>query len=133
MMPRLYNRVAVAAAYHAHIAKLIRTLEPHLSIKQKRALKKEGKYKGQQERYPGGLDEKARPICAGYVSQMIVGMADVGFSFFDFTLLSYFKEIEISTSFLLGNTFERANVDFHTIHSRGGSTNTLLSVMLRRH
>lgn len=76
-MPRLYNRVAVAAAYHAHIPKLIRTLEPHLTIAQKKQLKKEGKYKGQQERYPSGLSEKARPICATYVSQMIVGMADV--------------------------------------------------------
>ena len=78
MMPRLYHRIAVAAMFHAHIPKLIRALEPHLSIAQKKQLKKEGKYKGQQERYSTGLDEKAKPICAGYVRQMVVGAADPG-------------------------------------------------------
>ena len=78
MMPRLYSRVAVAAMFHAHIPKLIRTLEPLLTIKQKKQLKKEGKYKGQQERYPSGLDEKAHPINATYVRQMIVGRMDPG-------------------------------------------------------
>lgn len=77
-MPRLYERIVVAAQFHAHIPKLIRTLEPHLSIAQKKQLKKEGKYKGQQERYPSGLDEKARPTCASYVRQMIVGFVDPG-------------------------------------------------------
>ncbi|KAE9969368.1 hypothetical protein EG327_010662 [Venturia inaequalis] len=51
MMPLLHKRVAAAAAYHAHIPKLIRTLEPHLTITQKKQLKTEGKYKGQQARY----------------------------------------------------------------------------------
>ncbi|TVY20935.1 hypothetical protein LARI1_G001395 [Lachnellula arida] len=78
MMPRLYHRIAVAAMFHAHIPKLIRTLEPHLSIAQKNQLKKEGKYRGQQERYPTGLDEKAKPLCAGYVRQLVVGVADPG-------------------------------------------------------
>lgn len=78
MMPRLYDRIAVAAMFHAHIPKLIRTLEPHLTIAQKKQLKKEGKYKGQQERYPTGLNESAKPICATYVRQMIVGAADPG-------------------------------------------------------
>jgi hypothetical protein len=78
MMPRLYGRIAVAAMFHAHIPKLIRTLEPHLTIAQKKQLKKEGKYKGQQERYPRGLDEKAKPICASYVRQIIVGVVDPG-------------------------------------------------------
>lgn len=77
-MPRLYERIVVAAVYHAHIPKLIRTLEPHLTIAQKKQLKKEGKYKGQQERYPSGLDEKAKPTCASYVRQLIVGRADPG-------------------------------------------------------
>ena len=78
MMPRLYGRIAVAAMFHAHIAKLIRTLEPHLTVKQKKQLKKEGKYKGQQEAYPTGLNEKLMPICAGYVKQLVVGVADPG-------------------------------------------------------
>ncbi|KAK6213989.1 hypothetical protein LQW54_004763 [Pestalotiopsis sp. IQ-011] len=45
MMPRLYGRIAVAAMFHAHIPKLIRTLEPHLSIAQKKQLKSEGHVK----------------------------------------------------------------------------------------
>ena len=73
MMPRLYERIAVAAMFHAHIPKLIRTLEPHLSIAQKKLLKKEGKYKGQQDRYSSGLDETAKPICATHVRQLVVG------------------------------------------------------------
>jgi len=77
-MPRLYGRIAVAAMFHAHIPKLIRTLEPLLTIKQKKQLKKEGKYKGQQENYPRGLDENATPICASYVRQLVIGAADPG-------------------------------------------------------
>ncbi|KAK8855118.1 hypothetical protein PGQ11_011030 [Apiospora arundinis] len=76
--PRLYARVAVHASYHAHIAKLIRTLEPLLTIAQKRQLKKEGKYKGQQERYPTTLDPNFKPICTQYVGQLIVGRVDPG-------------------------------------------------------
>ncbi|KAF7516311.1 hypothetical protein G7054_g14212 [Neopestalotiopsis clavispora] len=71
MMPRLYGRVVVASMFHAHIAKLIRTLEPLLSIAVKKQLKKEGKYKGQQEKYRTGLNEKAIPACAGYVKQYV--------------------------------------------------------------
>jgi hypothetical protein len=78
MMPRLYRRIAVAAMFHAHIPKLIRTLEPHLTIEQKKQLKREGKYRGQQERYPSGLDEQATPFCASYVRQLVVGVADPG-------------------------------------------------------
>ncbi|ETS83800.1 hypothetical protein PFICI_05676 [Pestalotiopsis fici W106-1] len=78
MMPRLYGRVVVASMFHAHIAKLIRTLEPLLSIAQKKQLKKEGKYKGQQEKYPTGLNEKAIPACAGYAKQFVVGYCNPG-------------------------------------------------------
>ncbi|RDI77850.1 hypothetical protein Vi05172_g12170 [Venturia inaequalis] len=72
MMPLLHKRVAAAAAYHAHIPKLIRTLEPHLTITQKKQLKTEGKYKGQQARYPSYLDANEVPTCASYVQQMVV-------------------------------------------------------------
>lgn len=78
VMPRLYGRIAVAAMFHAHIPKLIRTLEPHLTIAQKKQLKKEGKYKGQAERYPTILNEKSKPICAAYVRQLVIGVADPG-------------------------------------------------------
>lgn len=78
MIHRLYHRIAVAAMFHAHIPKVIRTLEPHLSIKQKKQLKKEGKYKGQQEKYARGLDEDKIPICASQVRQMVIGASDPG-------------------------------------------------------
>ncbi|KAH8655836.1 hypothetical protein BX600DRAFT_470396 [Xylariales sp. PMI_506] len=78
LMPRLYGRISVAAMFHAHIPKLIRTLEPHMTIAQKKQLKKEGKYKGQQERYRRSADENAKPICATHVRQLVVGVADPG-------------------------------------------------------
>ncbi|KAF1817037.1 hypothetical protein P152DRAFT_387111 [Eremomyces bilateralis CBS 781.70] len=78
MMPLLHKRVAVAVMFHAHISKLIRALEPHLTIAQKRQLKKEGNYKGQQERYPSHLDANAKPASASHVREMVVGVADPG-------------------------------------------------------
>ncbi|CAM1501380.1 Fc.00g105420.m01.CDS01 [Cosmosporella sp. VM-42] len=78
LMPRLHKRVAIAAMFHAHISKLIRALEPHLTIAQKKQLKKEGKYKGQQDRYSSHLDENAKPVCANYVRQIVVGVANPG-------------------------------------------------------
>lgn len=77
-MPVLHKRIIVAAAYHAHIAQLIRTLEPHLTIAQKKQLKKEGKYKGQQERYSSNLDAHLKPACTNYVRQIVVGHSDPG-------------------------------------------------------
>jgi hypothetical protein len=78
MMPLLHKRIAVAAMFHAHISKLIRALEPHLTIAQKRQLKNEGKYKGQQERYSSKLDANAKPAIASYVRQIVAGIADPG-------------------------------------------------------
>ncbi|KAI9150527.1 MFS transporter prlG [Paramyrothecium foliicola] len=78
LAPRLHRRIAVAAGYHAHIPKLIRNLEPYLSITQKKQLKKEGKYKGQQERYPSHLDPDAVPPCTAHVRQLVVGYSDPG-------------------------------------------------------
>ncbi|KAH7125915.1 hypothetical protein EDB81DRAFT_810166 [Dactylonectria macrodidyma] len=78
IMPLLHKRVAVAASFHAHIPKLIRTLEPYLTINQKKQLKREGKYRGQQERYASNLDTKAKPACADYVRHMVVGASDPG-------------------------------------------------------
>jgi len=77
-MPLLYKRIAVAAMFHAHIQKLIRALEPHLTIAQKKQLKKEGKYKGQQEEYSSRLDPNTKPICASYVRHIVFGVAEPG-------------------------------------------------------
>jgi len=77
-MPLLHKRIAVAAPYHAHISKLIRNLEPYLTITQKRQLKREGTYKGQQERYSSKLDANEIPACASYPRQMVVGYSDPG-------------------------------------------------------
>ena len=77
-MPLLHKRIAVAAMFHAHISKLIRVLEPHLTIAQRKQLKKEGKYKGQQEQYSSQLDANAKPACVSYVRQIVVGVADPG-------------------------------------------------------
>jgi len=77
-MPLLHKRISVSAMFHVHIAKLIRDLEPHLTIAQKKQLKKEGKYKGQQERYSTHLDANAKPDCASHVREIVVDVADPG-------------------------------------------------------
>ncbi|RBR12492.1 uncharacterized protein FIESC28_08616 [Fusarium coffeatum] len=76
--PVLYERISVAAMFHAHIAKAIRTLEPHLSIKQRKQLKKEGTYRGQKDLYPTDLKPDETPVCAEYVQQLIVGVVKAG-------------------------------------------------------
>lgn len=78
MMPRLYNRIELSVSYHSHIAKFIRTIEPLLSISQKRALKKVGRYRGQQERYPTTLDANAVPLNGRFVRQLAVGYIHPG-------------------------------------------------------
>jgi hypothetical protein len=92
MMPILHKRVAVAAMFHAHISKLIRTIEPHLSIAQKRQLKKEGKYKGQQEQYPSLLNVNTIPACASYVRQIVFGAADPGRKH-EYIVFRYIEEV----------------------------------------
>ncbi|KAM5346029.1 hypothetical protein ACJ41O_009034 [Fusarium nematophilum] len=78
VMPILHKRVAIAVAYHAHIPKAIRAIKPHLSIAQKKQLKKEGKYKGQQEKFSIRLDSDSIPVCADYVRQLVIGSVDPG-------------------------------------------------------
>ncbi|KAF4992621.1 hypothetical protein FGRMN_7022 [Fusarium graminum] len=76
--PILHKRVSVSVHFWAHIPHVIRQLEPHLSIAQKRQLKREGKYKGQQERFSSLLDPLVVPACADYVRQMVIGSVDPG-------------------------------------------------------
>jgi HAMP domain-containing protein len=78
LMPLVHKRVAVSAPYHAHIAHAIKTLQGHLSIGQNRQLKREGKYKGQRETFPRGLDEWLIPSSAQFVTQLISGIVDPG-------------------------------------------------------
>ncbi|KAJ4141795.1 hypothetical protein NW768_001013 [Fusarium equiseti] len=89
--PVLYERIAVAAMFHAHIAKAIRTLEPHLSIQQRKQLKKEGTYRGQKDLYPTDLKPNETPACAGYVQQLVVGVVQAGKKH-DYIVLRYIEE-----------------------------------------
>ncbi|KAF4451268.1 hypothetical protein F53441_5689 [Fusarium austroafricanum] len=73
-----HKRISVSVAFWAHIPNVIRRIEPHLSIAQKKQLKKEGKYKGQQEKFSTRLDPDAVPPSADFVRQMIVGHIDPG-------------------------------------------------------
>jgi hypothetical protein len=74
----LHKRISVLARFWVHIPQVIRRIEPHLSISQKKQLKKECQYKGQQEKFPTHLDPNAVPACAGLVSQFIIGAIDPG-------------------------------------------------------
>ncbi|KAM0547255.1 hypothetical protein ACHAPJ_010517 [Fusarium lateritium] len=72
VMPILHKRIAVKVNCWAHIPNAIRRIEPHLSIAQKKKLKKEGKYKGQQKKFSTRLDPDSVPPCVDYVRQMVI-------------------------------------------------------------
>jgi hypothetical protein len=76
--PQLYKRLDVYVTFHSHIAKLIRTLDPLLSIKQREQLKKEGTYKGQQESFSNKLDPQRIPGIASFVTEAMFGIGDPG-------------------------------------------------------
>ena len=63
---------------HVQIAKLIKTTEPFLSIEQRKQLKTEGSYKGQQETFPDDVDPKKKPEIAKYVRRALVETGDPG-------------------------------------------------------
>ncbi|KAH7185153.1 uncharacterized protein B0J16DRAFT_340956 [Fusarium flagelliforme] len=77
-MSIVHNHIAVRVGFFAHIPKVIRRLEPHLSIAQKKQIRREGRYKGQQERFSSLLDRNAVPKCALNVRQMTIGGIDPG-------------------------------------------------------
>ncbi|CAG8978307.1 hypothetical protein HYALB_00005893 [Hymenoscyphus albidus] len=70
MATRMYGRITGGSAFRAQMCKLIRTLEPHLSIAQERQLKRKGIYGGLEERDPDSVDQKAKPNCATCVQGM---------------------------------------------------------------
>ncbi|WXC42770.1 hypothetical protein QX201_002548 [Fusarium graminearum] len=78
VIPQLYKRVQGFVTYHAHIAKLIRTIEPLLTIEQRKQLKKEGQYKGQQESFPDKADDKKKPEIADFVRQAMLDIISPG-------------------------------------------------------
>ncbi|CAG7566398.1 unnamed protein product, partial [Fusarium equiseti] len=77
-VPQLFKRIERSCALHVHIAKLIKTTEPFLSIEQRKQLKKEGIYKGQQETFPDDVNPKKNPGIANYVRRALVETGDPG-------------------------------------------------------
>lgn len=96
VMPRLYKRVEASVEYHAHIAKLIRSIEPALTIEQRKQLRKEGQYKGQQETFPK-QDEKTRPEIANFIQQAAFEIGDPGKKH-KFIIYRYIEELLKSAS-----------------------------------
>ncbi|KAF4442079.1 hypothetical protein FACUT_2302 [Fusarium acutatum] len=92
VMAIIHKRISVSTSFWAHIPHVIRRIEPHLSIAQKKQLKREGQYKGQQEKFSTLLDPNAVPSCASNVRQMIIGHIDPGKRHKPF-LLRYFEEV----------------------------------------
>ncbi|KAF4345160.1 hypothetical protein FBEOM_866 [Fusarium beomiforme] len=92
VMAILHKRIAVATYFWAHIPNVIRRIEPHLSIAQKKQLKREGQYKGQQDKYSTRLDPNVVPPCTSFVRQMIIGKIDPGKKHKPF-VLRYFEEV----------------------------------------
>ncbi|KAF5023103.1 hypothetical protein F66182_4860 [Fusarium sp. NRRL 66182] len=75
--PQLYKRISVQVSFHAHIPRFIRTLEPLLTVAQRKELKKVGKYKGQREDYPK-IDIHEKPEIANHVRQIFFDTGDPG-------------------------------------------------------
>ncbi|KAF5635852.1 hypothetical protein F52700_5164 [Fusarium sp. NRRL 52700] len=92
VMAIIHKRISVSTSFWAHIPHVIRRIEPHLSIAQKKQLKREGQYKGQQEKFSTRLDPNAVPACASNVRQMIIGRIDPGKRHKPF-LMRYFEEV----------------------------------------
>ncbi|KAF5563902.1 hypothetical protein FPHYL_4929 [Fusarium phyllophilum] len=92
VMAIIHKRISVSTYFWAHIPHVIRRIEPHLSIAQKKQLKREGQYKGQQDKFSTLLDPNAVPSCASNVRQMIIGKIDPGKRHKPF-LLRYFEEV----------------------------------------
>ncbi|KAF4958090.1 hypothetical protein FGADI_2648 [Fusarium gaditjirri] len=92
VMAIIHKRISVSTSFWAHIPHVIRRIEPHLSIAQKKQLKREGQYKGQQEKFSTLLDPNAVPSCASNVRQMIIGKIDPGKRHKPF-LMRYFEEV----------------------------------------
>ncbi|KAH7239813.1 hypothetical protein B0J15DRAFT_405605 [Fusarium solani] len=72
--PRIQQYLHLSFDSRGHIDKLIRAIEPHLSIAQRRQLLREGQHKGQQNRFPRGVDEDEIPACASRVRQLTFGI-----------------------------------------------------------
>ncbi|KAF5717116.1 hypothetical protein FMUND_5934 [Fusarium mundagurra] len=92
VMAIIHKRISVSTYFWAHIPHVIRRIEPHLSIAQKKQLKREGRYRGQQDKFSTLLDPNAVPSCASNVRQMIIGKIDPGKKHKPF-LLRYFEEV----------------------------------------
>jgi hypothetical protein len=92
VMAIIHKRISVSTSFWTHIAHVIRRIEPHLSIAQKKQLKREGRYKGQQEKFSTLLDPNVVPCCARNVLQMIIGRIDPGKKHKPF-VLRYFEEV----------------------------------------
>ncbi|KAF5693654.1 hypothetical protein FDENT_1886 [Fusarium denticulatum] len=92
VMAIIHKRISVSTYFWAHIPHVIRRIEPHLSIAQKKQLKIEGQYMGQQDKFSSLLDPNAVPSCASNVRQMIIGKIDPGKRHKPF-LLRYFEEV----------------------------------------
>jgi len=77
--PILYADLYVDAPNHPNIPKFIKTLQPYLTIRQKKSLLQlKTSYRGQQTEFPSGADEDAQPINASYVRSFELGVSHPG-------------------------------------------------------
>lgn len=91
VMRWLHKRLAVSGGKSGSLSKVIQTLEPYLTIAQKKQLRSERRVKGQQERYNERINEDWEPLCASCVRQLVMGPAKPGTKI-GITLQRYFEE-----------------------------------------
>jgi hypothetical protein len=71
-MPRLHRRITIPAAIDGDITQLVRTINPYLTVVQRKQLEAEGRIKGNQKKYQVGPQDKVVPRCAYFVKELIV-------------------------------------------------------------
>lgn len=76
--PRFHRMIVTNAPNHSQTPYLIRALEPYLSIAQRKQLRGEGRYKGQQPRFSSRLDPNVVPSCTAYVRRVHIGTINPG-------------------------------------------------------
>ena len=77
-MPRIHRRVIVSAMHHAQIKVIIQTVEPYLSIRQRRELRAQKAYAGQQGRYPARQDEDKIPDGGRLMREFVIRQSNPG-------------------------------------------------------
>lgn len=78
MNPILYRDLVASAPCHGNIRGFIRSLQRYLTIAQRKQLRSEQHYVGQQERFMKKDNDEAIPYCTQDVKRLFIGWSNPG-------------------------------------------------------